>query len=111
MGFQAVAAGFGRLLRANSTRTSAKLAGVAGVGQSAQIKHLRQRCGRLDVPGTAHGLRKAKATLAAERGATVNELDAMFGWRGGKMAARYTDKADRAKLAIAGARKLGRESA
>lgn len=47
----------------------------------------REACRNAGVKGSAHGLRKARATVAAERGATVNELDAMFGWRGGKMAA------------------------
>jgi integrase len=69
----------------------------------------REACEAAGVAGSAHGLRKTKATIAAERGATVNELDAMFGWRGGKMAARYTEKADRAKLAIAAAKKIEAE--
>lgn len=66
----------------------------------------RKACNLAGVKGSAHGLRKARATTAAERGATVNELDAMFGWRGGKMAAHYTQNADRAKLAISAAKKI-----
>lgn len=54
----------------------------------------------------AHGLRKAAATRAAEAGATVNELEALFGWRGGGMAARYTRAADRKRLASAASDKL-----
>jgi hypothetical protein len=45
------------------------------------------------------GLRKAGATRAANNGATEAELEAIFGWKGGKMAALYTREADRARLA------------
>ena len=44
----------------------------------------------------AHGLRKVGATRAAENGATVAELEAIFGWQGGGMAALYTREANRA---------------
>lgn len=55
---------------------------------------------------SAHGLRKAGATRAAEAGATVPQLEAMFGWRGGGMASLYTRKANRKALAQAGFDKL-----
>ena len=48
---------------------------------------------------SAHGLRKASATIAAESGATESELNAMFGWSGHQMAQLYTKKADRKRLA------------
>lgn len=48
---------------------------------------------------TAHGLRKAGATMAAENGATEYELMAIFGWESPKQAAIYTKKANRRKLA------------
>ena len=48
---------------------------------------------------SAHGLRKASATIAAESGATESELNAMFGWSGHQMAQLYTKKADRRRLA------------
>ena len=35
---------------------------------------------------SAHGLRKIAATRAAENGATVAQLEAIFGWNGGRMA-------------------------
>jgi integrase len=35
---------------------------------------------------SAHGLRKAAATRAAENGATERELEAIFGWSGGRLA-------------------------
>jgi integrase len=48
---------------------------------------------------SAHGLRKASATIAAESGASESELNAVFGWSGHAMAALYTRAADRKKLA------------
>ena len=47
---------------------------------------------------SAHGLRKLGATRAAENGATVAELEAIFGWRGGRMPSLYTEAANRALL-------------
>jgi integrase len=49
---------------------------------------------------SAHGLRKAAATRAANAGATVAQLEAIFGWNGGTMAALYTKAADRRRLAL-----------
>ena len=48
---------------------------------------------------SAHGIRKAAATRAANNGATVATLEAIFGWEGGQMAALYTKAADRRRLA------------
>jgi integrase len=64
------------------------------------------RCDEAGVPGRAHGLRKAGATIAANNGATAFELTAMFGWSSVKMAEVYTKKADRVKLAERAANKL-----
>lgn len=66
-----------------------------------------EACRKANVPGSAHGLRKAGATRAAENGATEAQLEAMFGWSRGSSEARvYTQKADRARLAKQGAVKL-----
>jgi integrase len=43
---------------------------------------------------SAHGLRKIAATRAADRGATEAQLEAIFGWTGGRMASLYTIVAD-----------------
>ena len=48
---------------------------------------------------TAHGLRKAGATLAAENGATAHQLMAIFGWDTLKQAELYTRAADQKRLA------------
>jgi integrase len=59
----------------------------------------RGACDAAGVTKSAHGLRKVAAETAAEAGATVNELEALFGWTGGKMASHYTKRANRQRLA------------
>jgi integrase len=59
----------------------------------------RQACRAAGVPGSAHGVRKIAATRAANAGATVAQLEAIFGWSGGSMASLYTRAADRRRLA------------
>jgi integrase len=49
---------------------------------------------------SAHGLRKLAATFWAERGATVHELMAMFGWLTVQMAELYTRAAERKRLSL-----------
>ena len=49
---------------------------------------------------SAHGVRKIVATTAADNGATEKELEAIFGWQGGGMAALYTRSADRKRAGI-----------
>jgi integrase len=57
---------------------------------------------------SAHGMRKAAATRAAENGATERELEAIFGWSGGRMATLYTKSANRTRLAAGAIGKLDR---
>ena len=57
---------------------------------------------------SAHGMRKAAATRAAENGATERELEAIFGWSGGRMATLYTKSANRGRLAAGAIGKLDR---
>ncbi len=60
---------------------------------------LRKWCDAAGLPHcSAHGLRKAGATIAAENGATEYELMAIYGWETAKEAARYTRKVRREKL-------------
>jgi integrase len=60
----------------------------------------RKRCNEAGLPHcSAHGLRKAGATIAAENGATAHQLKAIFGWSSLKDAEAYTAKASQAKLA------------
>jgi len=59
-----------------------------------------EACNRAGLPQcSAHGLRKAGATIAAENGASEMELAAIFGWTDPKQAAVYTRKANRVLLA------------
>lgn len=48
---------------------------------------------------SAHGIRKLAATRAANNGATVPQLKALFGWLTDAMASHYTREADRVRLA------------
>ena len=60
----------------------------------------RRQCDIAGLPHcSAHGLRKAGATIAAENGATEHQLMAIFGWTSSKMAELYTRAANRRKLA------------
>jgi integrase len=67
----------------------------------------RERCDEAGLPHcSAHGLRKAGATIAAESGATEQQLMAIFDWTTPAQAAVYTRKANRKKLAGGGMKLL-----
>ncbi|MDO9564646.1 MAG: tyrosine-type recombinase/integrase [Bradyrhizobium sp.] len=69
----------------------------------------KKACRAAGIPNkSAHGIRKAAATRAANNGATVATLEAIFGWEGGQMAALYTKAADRRKLAADHMEKLSK---
>ncbi len=59
----------------------------------------RDRCTEADVPGRAHGLRKATAARLAELGATDREIMAVTGHQTSKEIDRYTKAARRKLLA------------
>lgn len=88
-----------------------ELAFICGAGGKPLTKEsfgnlFRDACRAAGVAKSAHGVRKIGATRAAENGATVAELEAIFGWQGGGMAALYTRAADRARLSKGAMRKL-----
>ena len=90
------------------------LAFIAGASGEPLTKELfgnlfREACKDAGVPGSAHGVRKIAATRAANAGATVAQLEAIFGWQGGTMASLYTRAADRRRLAIEAMHKLANE--
>jgi integrase len=58
---------------------------------------------------SAHGLRKAAATRAADNGATEAQLEAIFGWTGGRMASLYTRAANRKRLSLSSMHLLANE--
>lgn len=71
---------------------------IAGFGN-----WFRERCNEAGLVGrSAHGMRKAGATVLAERGATAHQLMAIFGWRSLAEAELYTRAADRKRLAREG---------
>lgn len=63
------------------------------------------RCLEASVPGRAHGLRKAGATISAQNGATPHQLMAIFGWKTLAQAELYT-KAVQQQMMAGGAMNL-----
>jgi hypothetical protein len=55
---------------------------------------------------SAHGVRKIAATIAADNGATVHQLMAIFGWLTIGQAEVYTREAERVRLAAQAITKL-----
>jgi integrase len=71
----------------------------------------REACRAASVQKSAHGVRKIAATRAADSGATEAQLEAIFGWHGGQMAALYTRAANRKRLSTAAMHTLANERA
>jgi integrase len=70
----------------------------------------RKWCDEAGLPHcTVHGLRKAGATIAAENGATDDQLMAIFGWTTKQQTTLYTSKANRRRLAKEGIKHLSLE--
>ncbi len=71
----------------------------------------RKRCDEAGLSQcSAHGLRKAGAALAAEKGATERQLMAIFGWSSLKEVTRYTRAARQKVLAESGMKFLAGDS-
>lgn len=100
-------------LKAGSTGDLAFIAGENGRPLTKETfgNYFRTACLAAGVGKSAHGLRKLAATVAAESGCTVQELEARFGWTGGTMASLYTKSADRKRLAMSASEKIGNASA
>jgi integrase len=70
----------------------------------------REWCDAAGLPHcSAHGLRKASATLLAERGASERQLNAFFGWAESSNASRRYTRAAQQKVLARGAVDLFRE--
>jgi integrase len=67
----------------------------------------RDRCIEADVPGRAHGLRKAAAARLAELGASDREIMAVTGHQTSKEVDRYTKAAQRKVLAESAMARIG----
>lgn len=90
-------------LKAGPCADLAFICGAAGkpLTKASFGNNFREACDKAGVFGkSAHGLRKVGATRAADNGATVHELEAIFGWEGGAMAALYTKAADRRRASL-----------
>ncbi len=92
------------LLEALRTGPIGELAFICGASGKPMSKEsfgnaFSDACRAAGVSKSAHGLRKIGATRAANNGATVAQLNAIFGWTGSKMASLYTQAADRERLA------------
>ena len=61
--------------------------------------YFRAACNSADVRKLAHSLRIISATRAANAGANVVELKALFGWTDDVMPSLYTKSADHVRLA------------
>ncbi|MGX9145862.1 tyrosine-type recombinase/integrase [Mesorhizobium sp. 128a] len=71
---------------------------------------MRDWCDQAGLPlCSMHGLRKAGATLAAENGATDEDLMAIFGWTSKQQTTLYTRSASRKRIAGRAIHKLLRE--
>ena len=92
------------LLEALRAGPTGELAFICGANGKPMTKEsfgnaFSDACRATGVNKSAHGLRKIGATRAANNGATVARLNAIFGWTGSKMASLYTQAADRERLA------------
>lgn len=101
-----------RTLEAGSCGDLTFIAGAKGQPLTKESfgNEFRVACNAAGVPGSAHGVRKIAATRAANNGATVAQLEALFGWHGGTMASLYTRNADRERLAVESISKLANDS-
>jgi len=59
---------------------------------------------------SAHGVRKIAAIRMAMNGATIPQMNAVFGWTGSAMAMHYIQEADRRRLGIAAGHLLARDT-
>jgi integrase len=100
-----------RTLKAGPIGDLAYIATADGRPMSKEVvgNLFRQACRKAGIEKSAHGLRKSAATRAADRGATVAQLEAIFGWEGGRMASHYTKGANHKALAAAAMSKLSRQ--
>jgi hypothetical protein len=73
---------------------------------AAKFKKYARLAGVNEPKKNCHGVRKARAEVAAYSECTEAQMMAMFGWRDHKMPALYIAKASRDKLAISGMEKI-----
>jgi integrase len=69
----------------------------------------RDCCRDAGVEKSAHGVRKFAATMAANGGASSQQIMAQFGWSNVRQAETYTKKADRKKLGVTASRMVAEQ--
>jgi integrase len=69
----------------------------------------RDACRAAELDKSAHGLRKIAAIRCAQNGATIPQMNAIFGWTGAKMALHYIEVANREKMAADAMDKLNKD--
>ncbi len=84
---------------------------ICGKGGNKLVKEsfgnfFHEACNASGIKKSAHRLRKLAAKRAANAGATVSQMKALFGWTEDKMASLCTRTADRKRLAIEAIKKL-----
>lgn len=73
---------------------------------SAKFKKYAVLAGVNEPKKSFHGVRKARAEVAAYADCTESQMMAMFGWNAPKMPAHYIAQANREKLGISGMEKI-----
>jgi len=107
---QAGFAATGRAIKATRTaglRTFLVTQGGKPFSDAGFGNKMREWCDQAKLPEcSSHGLKKIAATIRAEAGATDRQMMALFDWSSEKMASVYTSKANKVRLAQAGAATL-----
>jgi hypothetical protein len=73
---------------------------------AAKLKKYAVLAGVNEPKKSCHGVRKARAEVAAYADCTESQMMAMFGWTDPKMPAHYIAQANREKLGISGMEKI-----
>jgi len=99
------------LLEAIDAGPTGDLAFIAGengrpLSKESFGNYFREWCAEAGAEGSAHGLRKLRASMMADSGASEKELQAAFGWTSAGMSQIYTRAADRKRLALQAAKRL-----
>lgn len=99
-----------RTLSAGPTGDLAFICGDRGHPLTAESfgNYFSEAARKAGVKKSAHGIRKIAATRAANNGATVPQLKALFGWLTDAMASHYTREADRVRLSTDAIEKMNK---
>jgi len=101
-----------KTLDAGQTSDLAFICGASGQPLTKETfgNYFHEAANAAGVNKSAHGVRKISATRAANAGAKVARLKALFGWTDNEMPSLYTQTADRRKLVRDAIEKLNANS-